>query len=77
MHTVKFGGTGAGAAPGETRVVDGTDYTFELTNMETGYTYVVSLNGTAIDAVDGKYTVENIKSDITIMVNKAPVARSS
>ena len=73
MRTITFSGTGAGVAPVvSTSVVDGGTYQFRLAQdkMETGYTYMVTLDGEELTAEDGLYTVKNITGDITIVIEK-------
>lgn len=55
---------------GEKTVKDGENYTFTVTVAEgyDGSNMVVKVNGTEVTAVDGKYTVENVSSDLTITV---------
>ena len=55
---------------GEKTVKNGEDYTFTVTVTE-GYdaaNMVVKVNDTEVTAVDGKYTVEKVSSDLTITV---------
>ena len=55
---------------GEKTVKNGEDYTFTVTVTE-GYdaaNMVVKVNGEEVTAVDGKYTVEKVSSDLTITV---------
>ena len=55
---------------GEATAEDGKDYTFTVTVSE-GYdaaNMVVKVNDTEVTAVDGKYTVEKVSSDLTITV---------
>ena len=56
---------------GEATAEDGKDYTFTVTVSE-GYdaaNMVVKVNDTEVTAVDGKYTVEKVSSDLTITVS--------
>ena len=56
---------------GEATAEDGKDYTFTVTVTE-GYdaaNMVVKVNDTEVTAVDGKYTVEKVSSDLTITVS--------
>ena len=56
---------------GEKTVKNGEDYTFTVTVTE-GYdaaNMVVKVNDTEVTAVDGKYTVEKVSSDLTITVS--------
>ena len=56
---------------GEKTVKNGEDYTFTVTVSE-GYdaaNMVVKVNDTEVTAVDGKYTVEKVSSDLTITVS--------
>ena len=56
---------------GEKTVKNGEDYTFTVTVSE-GYdaaNMVVKVNGEEVTAVDGKYTVEKVSSDLTITVS--------
>ena len=56
---------------GEATAEDGKDYTFTVTVSE-GYdaaNMVVKVNGEEVTAVDGKYTVEKVSSDLTITVS--------
>ena len=63
--------TGEGyTVTGEKTVKNGEDYTFTVTVTE-GYdaaNMVVKVNDTEVTAVDGKYTVEKVSSDLTITV---------
>ncbi len=64
--------TGEGyTVTGEKTVKNGEDYTFTVTVSE-GYdaaNMVVKVNGEEVTAVDGKYTVEKVSSDLTITVS--------
>ena len=64
--------TGEGyTVTGEKTVKNGEDYTFTVTVSE-GYdaaNMVVKVNDTEVTAVDGKYTVEKVSSDLTITVS--------
>ena len=64
--------TGEGyTVTGEKTVKNGEDYTFTVTVTE-GYdaaNMVVKVNDTEVTAVDGKYTVEKVSSDLTITVS--------
>ena len=56
---------------GEATAEDGKDYTFTVTVSE-GYdaaNMVVKVNDAEVTAVDGKYTVEKVSSDLTITVS--------
>jgi len=56
---------------GEKTVKNGEDYTFTVTVTE-GYdaaNMVVKVNDAEVTAVDGKYTVEKVSSDLTITVS--------
>ena len=56
---------------GEATAEDGKDYTFTVTVTE-GYdaaNMVVKVNDAEVTAVDGKYTVEKVSSDLTITVS--------
>ena len=56
---------------GEKTVKNGEDYTFTVTVTE-GYdaaNMVVKVNDAEVTAVDGKYTVEKVSSDLTIIVS--------
>ena len=55
---------------GEKTVKNGEDYTFTVTVTEgyDGTNMVVKVNDTEVTAVDGKYTVEKVSSDLTITV---------
>ena len=70
-HTVTIP-TGEGyTITGEKTVKNGEDYTFTVTVTE-GYdaaNMVVKVNDTEVTAVDGKYTVEKVSSDLTITVS--------
>ena len=70
-HTVTIP-TGEGyTVTGEKTVKNGEDYTFTVTVTE-GYdaaNMVVKVNDTEVTAVDGKYTVEKVSSDLTITVS--------
>ena len=70
-HTVTIP-TGEGyTITGEKTVKNGEDYTFTVTVSE-GYdaaNMVVKVNGEEVTAVDGKYTVEKVSSDLTITVS--------
>ena len=64
--------TGEGyTVTGEKTVKNGEDYTFTVTVTE-GYdaaNMVVKVNDAEVTAVDGKYTVEKVSSDLTITVS--------
>ena len=64
--------TGEGyTVTGEKTVKNGEDYTFTVTVSE-GYdaaNMVVKVNDAEVTAVDGKYTVEKVSSDLTITVS--------
>ena len=70
-HTVTIP-TGEGyTITGEKTVKNGEDYTFTVTVTE-GYdaaNMVVKVNDAEVTAVDGKYTVEKVSSDLTITVS--------
>ena len=70
-HTVTIP-TGEGyTITGEKTVKNGEDYTFTVTVTE-GYDaamMVVKVNDAEVTAVDGKYTVEKVSSDLTITVS--------
>ena len=56
---------------GASSVVGGENYTFTVTAEDPDYDYtnmVVKVNGTAITAVDGVYTVENVSEALAITV---------
>ena len=61
---------GSYTVTGEKTVKDGENYTFTVTVADgcDGTNMVVKVNGTEVTAVDGKYTVEKVTSDLTITV---------
>lgn len=78
MHSITFTGDAAGCAPGNTEVKDGSDYSFQLSNTEVGYTYTVTVGGEPLTADEtGKYTVKNIKADTEIVITKALAAETT
>ncbi|MFR0844202.1 MAG: cadherin-like beta sandwich domain-containing protein [Oscillospiraceae bacterium] len=69
-HTVTIPEDAGYTVTGEKTVKNGEDYTFTVTVTE-GYdaaNMVVKVNDTEVTAVDGKYTVEKVSSDLTITV---------
>ena len=69
-HTVTIPENAGYTVTGEKTVKNGEDYTFTVTVSE-GYdaaNMVVKVNDTEVTAVDGKYTVEKVSSDLTITV---------
>ncbi|MDY5100930.1 MAG: hypothetical protein SPE74_05925, partial [Oscillospiraceae bacterium] len=78
MHNITFTGDAAGCAPGNTTVKDGSDYSFQLSNTEAGYTYTVTVGGESLTSDEnGKYTVKNIKADTEIVITKALAAETT
>ena len=70
-HTVTIPENAGYTVTGEKTVKNGEDYTFTVTVTE-GYdaaNMVVKVNDTEVTAVDGKYTVEKVSSDLTITVS--------
>ncbi len=70
-HTVTFPAGKGYTVNGENRVIDGTAYGFTVTLHE-GYdpaTLKVMANGQALSPVNGRYLIEEVKSDITITVS--------
>ena len=70
-HTVTIPENAGYTITGEKTVKNGEDYTFTVTVTE-GYdaaNMVVKVNDTEVTAVDGKYTVEKVSSDLTITVS--------
>ena len=70
-HTVTIPEDAGYTVTGEKTVKNGEDYTFTVTVTE-GYdaaNMVVKVNDTEVTAVDGKYTVEKVSSDLTITVD--------
>ena len=69
-HTVTIPEDAGYIVTGEKTVKDGEDYTFTVTVAEgyDGTNMVVKVNDTEVTAVDGKYTVEKVTSDLTITV---------
>ena len=70
-HTVTIPENAGYTISGEKTVKNGEDYTFTVTVTE-GYdaaNMVVKVNDTEVTAVDGKYTVEKVSSDLTITVS--------
>ena len=69
-HTVTIPEDAGYTVTGEKTVKNGEDYTFTVTVTE-GYdaaNMVVKVNDTEVTAVDGKYTVEKVSSDLIITV---------
>lgn len=78
MHTVKFSGTGAGAAQGNAvSVAHGSSYSLTL-KKESGYDYHVSyrLGGKAALSVSankkGVYVIKNVTAPLEIIIQKSP-----
>ncbi len=69
-HTVTIPENAGYTVTGEKTVKNGEDYTFTVTVTEgyDGTNMVVKVNDTELTAVDGKYTVEKVSSDLTITV---------
>ena len=70
-HTVTIPENAGYTVTGEKTVKNGEDYTFTVTVTE-GYdaaNMVVKVNDAEVTAVDGKYTVEKVSSDLTITVS--------
>ena len=69
-HTVTIPENAGYTVTGEKTVKNGEDYTFTVTVSEgyDGTNMVVKVNDTEVTAVDGKYTVEKVSSDLTITV---------
>lgn len=72
--TVKFEGTGAGDAKGESTVQEKTDYTFTVdkkANFE--YTITATMGGKAVTVTEGEnntYTISNVSGDLVITIEK-------
>ena len=78
MHTVKFSGTGAGAAQGNaTSVAHGGSYSLTL-KKEAGYDYHVSyrMGGKAAVSIapnaKGVYVIKNVTAPLEIIIQKSP-----
>lgn len=78
MHTVKFSGTGAGAAQGNAvSVAHGSSYSLTL-KKESGYDYHVSyrMGGKAAVSVSankkGVYVIKNVTAPLEIIIQKSP-----
>ena len=70
-HTVTIPENAGYTVTGEKTVKNGEDYTFTVTVTEgyDGTNMVVKVNDAEVTAVDGKYTVEKVSSDLTITVS--------
>lgn len=72
--TVKFEGTGAGDAKGESTVQEKTDYTFTVdkkANFE--YTITATMGGKNVTVTEGEnntYTISNVSGDLVITIEK-------
>ena len=72
--TVKFEGTGAGDAKGESTVQEKTDYTFTVdkkANFE--YTITATMGGKDVTVTEGEnntYTISNVSGDLVITIEK-------
>ena len=72
--TVKFEGTGAGDAKGESTVQEKTDYTFTVdkkANFE--YTITATMGGKDVTVTEGEnntYTIANVTGDLVITIEK-------
>ena len=72
--TVKFEGTGAGDAKGESTVQEKTDYTFTVdkkANFE--YTITATMGGKDVTVTEGEnntYTISNVTGDLVITIEK-------
>jgi hypothetical protein len=72
--TVKFEGTGAGDAKGESTVQEKTDYTFTVdkkANFE--YTITATMGGKDVTVTEGAnntYTISNVTGDLVITIEK-------
>ena len=78
-YNVTVEGTGAGDVTAADKATYNTDYTFTVTVSE-GYdaaNMVVKVNDAEVTAVDGKYTVEKVSSDLTITVSGVNALRRS
>lgn len=72
--TVKFEGTGAGDATGESSVKENTNYTFTVAKKD-GFKYTISatMGGKAVTVTEGAnntYTIANVTGDLIITVMK-------
>ena len=75
-------GEGYTVTGGTTPITEGDSYTFNvvISGGYSGKNMVVKVNGEAIEAVDGTYTVENVREDLTVTVEgvaKIPEAEMS
>lgn len=72
--TVKFEGTGAGDATGESSVKENTNYTFTVAKQENfEYTITATMGGKAVTVIEGAnntYTIANVTGDLIITVMK-------
>ena len=72
--TVKFEGTGAGDAKGESTVQEKTDYTFTVAKQENfKYTITATMGGmdvTITEGADNTYTIANVTGDLVITIEK-------
>lgn len=72
--TVKFEGTGAGDATGESSVKENTNYTFTVAKQENfEYTITATMGGKAVTVTEGAnntYTIANVTGDLIITVMK-------
>lgn len=75
--TVKFEGTGAGDAKGESTVQEKTDYTFTVdkkANFE--YTITATMGGKDVTVTEGEnntYTISNVSGDLVITIEKKSI----
>lgn len=72
--TVKFEGTGAGDAKGESTVQEKTDYTFTVDKKD-GFKYTISAtmggkNVTITEGADNTYTIVSVTGDLVITIEK-------
>ena len=72
--TVKFEGTGAGDATGESSVKENTNYTFTVAKKDGfKYTITATMGGKAVTVTEGAnntYTIANVTGDLIITVMK-------
>ena len=72
--TVKFEGTGAGDATGESSVKENTTYTFTVAKQENfEYTITATMGGkdvTVTEGADNTYTIASVTGDLVITIEK-------
>ena len=72
--TVKFEGTGAGDATGESSVKENTNYTFTVAKQKNfEYTITATMGGkdvTITEGADNTYTIANVTGDLVITIEK-------